>query len=103
MMELPNSPSLQPSETSEASVVVDLNLSSDLTERLLAHDEPECPSHPGLEFEVLEQPLQQQLLENASSKSIDPTKDLKLLISFVCLVVAGSGNVVAAKLQAIPM
>jgi hypothetical protein len=77
--------------------------SHDLTERLLEHEEPERPIHPGLEFEVLEaQPAERTLLEEASAKH-DSKKDVKLLLSFVFLVISGSANVVLCKLQAIPM
>jgi hypothetical protein len=75
--------------------------SQDLIERLLEHEEPDFPIHPGLEFEVLEG-AERTLLEEASAKH-DPKKDVKLLLSFVFLVISGSANVVLCKLQAIPM
>jgi hypothetical protein len=84
---------------------VDENSSPDLIEQLLEHEEPERPIHPGLEFEVLEgqpEPAERTLLEEASAKH-DPKKDVKLLLSFVFLVISGSANVVLCKLQAIPM
>lgn len=76
-------------------------LSQDLIERLLEHEEPEFPIHPGLEFEVLEG-AERTLLDEVSAKH-DPKKDVKLLLSFVFLVISGSANVVLCKLQAIPM
>jgi hypothetical protein len=74
--------------------------SQDLMERLLEHEEPEFPIHPGLEFEVLEGA--EQTIREALAKH-DPKKDVKLLLSFVFLVISGSANVVLCKLQAIPM
>jgi hypothetical protein len=71
---------------------------SDLTECLLEHEEPEWPIHPGLEFEILEN----FAADAANSKHVS-RNDAKLLLSFVCLVISGSGNVIASKLQAIPM
>jgi hypothetical protein len=76
--------------------------SQDLTERLLEHEEPDFPIHPGLEFEVLEG-AERTLLEDEASAKHDPKKDVKLLLSFVFLVISGSANVVLCKLQAIPM
>jgi hypothetical protein len=81
---------------------VDGLLSQDLIERLLEHEEPERPIHPGLEFEVLEG-AERTLLEDEASAKHDPKKDVKLLLSFVFLVISGSANVVLCKLQAIPM
>jgi hypothetical protein len=75
-------------------------------ERLRKHDGPTSPVHPELEYEVLSQgskdPLHEQNFRESSIEH-DPRRDLKLLLSFIFLVIAGSGNVVAAKLQAIPM
>lgn len=80
---------------------------------LVEHEEPETPIHPALEYEVFA-----AVSESASSNSGDDDstvaattrqeeraaqKSVKLMISFIFLVIAGSGNVVAAKLQAIPM
>jgi hypothetical protein len=76
--------------------------SQDLIERLLEHEEPDFPIHPGLEFEVLEG-AERNLLEEEASAKHDPKKDVKLLLSFVFLVISGSANVVLCKLQAIPM
>jgi hypothetical protein len=83
---------------------VDGNASQDLRERLLEHDEPERPIHPGLEFEILEtrSELGDGTIQEVSAKH-DPKKDVKLLISFVFLVISGSANVILCKLQSIPM
>jgi hypothetical protein len=77
--------------------------SQDLIERLLEHEEPDFPIHPGLEFEVLEGAERTALLEEEASAKHDSKKDVKILLSFVFLVISGSANVVLCKLQAIPM
>ena len=84
------------------------------SELLVEHDEPERPIHPALEYEVLaavavddDDQLPATALDEMTPTerpTRNPnTKRLKLVISFIFLVLAGTGNVVATKLQAIPM
>ena len=64
-------------------------------ERIIEHDEPDNPIHPALEYEILHEG------EDSSTAYIPPPapvptrrkrtleNDVKLLISFVCLVIFG--------------
>jgi hypothetical protein len=74
-------------------------------ELLVEHDEPERPIHPALEYEILA--AQDDPIGLPAQMICRPprplSKKLKLFISFFFLVIAGTGNAVAAKLQAIPM
>ena len=90
------------------------NLNVSASELLVEHDEPERPIHPALEYEVLaavdasdddDRPataLDETAAPQAPTRN-PHTKRLKLAVSFIFLVLAGTANVVATKLQAIPM
>eukprot|EP00977_Amphora_coffeiformis_P000673 scaffold145_cov173-Amphora_coffeaeformis.AAC.14 len=62
-------------------------------ERLIEHDEPDNPIHPALEYEILHEG------EDSSTAYVPPPvsirrkrtlkNDVKLLVSFVCLVIFG--------------
>lgn len=82
----------------------------------LEHDLPTHPVHNGLEYEVLVgassvvtspltpvPPLATALNRDKDSYGCGQTNDWKLILSFICLVISGSANVVMTKLQAIPM
>jgi hypothetical protein len=82
----------------------------------LEHDLPTHPVHDGLEYEVLVgassvvtspltpvPPLATALNRDKDSYGCGQTSDWKLILSFICLVISGSANVVMTKLQAIPM
>ena len=89
-----------------------------LSSLMVEHEEPETPIHPGFEYEVLaapddpeeessaeieERPEQAPPPPQAERKWSRHKRNLKLLISLLLMVVSGTGNVVAMKLQAIPM
>jgi hypothetical protein len=80
-----------------------------LTESLM--EEPARPVHVGLEYETMNGIASASQREkefgeinmSASSGRQDAKRDVKLALSFVCLVIFGSMNAVGNKLQAIPM
>jgi hypothetical protein len=84
-----------------------------LTSLIIEHDEPERPIHPALEYEILaldddNDDSSPEETQTPPEPSVDATKwdhktNLKLLLSCIFLVISGTGNVVAMKLQAIPM